>query len=59
MLQAVLNTVFGCSHRKTTFPLTVQRKPGAYIRSCTYIVFLRCGAEFGGMTGERCGFRDR
>jgi hypothetical protein len=47
MLQAVLNTVFGCSHRKTTFPLTVQRKPGAYTRRSTYVVFLRCGAEFG------------
>jgi hypothetical protein len=59
MLQAELSTLFGGSHQKTTFPLTVQGKPGAYIRRCTYIVFLRCGAEFGGMTSERCGFRDR
>ena len=46
MLQAVLNTLFGCSHRKTTFPITVQRKAGAYTRRSTYVVCLRCGAEF-------------
>ena len=47
MLQALLNTLFGCSHRTTTFPLTVQRKPGAYTRRPTDVVFLWCGAEFG------------
>ena len=47
MLQAVLNTRFGCSHRRTTFPLTVQRNTGAHLRLSTYVVCLRCGAEFG------------
>jgi hypothetical protein len=46
MLQAVLNTLFGCSHRKTTFPLTVQRRTGAHPRRSTYVVCLQCGAEF-------------
>jgi hypothetical protein len=46
MLQAVLNALFGCSHQKTTFPLNVQRKTGAYTRRSTYVVCLRCGAEF-------------
>jgi hypothetical protein len=47
MLQAVLSTLFGCSHRKTTFPITVQRKTGACTHRSTYVVCLRCGAEFG------------
>src|SRR5215469_7150985 len=46
MLQALLNALFGCSHQKTTFPLTVQRKTGDYTRRSTYVVCLRCGAEF-------------
>jgi hypothetical protein len=44
MLQAVLNSLFGCSHRRTTFPITVQRKTG---HRATYVVCLQCGAEFG------------
>ena len=47
MLQAVLNTLFGCSHRKTTFPRTVQRKTGLNAPRSTYVVCLLCGAEFG------------
>ena len=46
MLQVVLNTLLGCSHRKTTFPLTTQRKTEAYTRRSTYVVCGRCGAEF-------------
>jgi len=48
MFQSILNTVFGCSHRRTTFPLTPQRKaasPGA-VRNGTYVVCLDCGREF-------------
>ena len=47
MRQALLNTLFECGHRQTTFPLTIQRKTGAYTRRFIYIVCLRCGAEFG------------
>lgn len=50
MLQSLLNTLFGCSHRRTTFPLTPSRSngygaPGA-ARNGTYVVCLDCGKEF-------------
>jgi hypothetical protein len=48
MLQSILNTLFGCSHSRTTFPLTPGRNttaPGA-TRSGTYVVCLDCGKEF-------------
>ena len=41
MLQSVLNAVFGCSHRRTTFPLTPGRGG-----SRTYVACLDCGKEF-------------
>lgn len=50
MMQAFLNSLFGCSHRRTTFPMTPGRKqqvsPGA-VRHGTYVVCLDCGKEFG------------
>jgi RNase P subunit RPR2 len=50
MLNALLNTLFGCTHSKTTFPFT----PGRNLRSVnagthrhgTYVVCLDCGQEF-------------
>lgn len=51
MLQSLLNSIFGCSHQRTTFPLTPGRKsagfqaPGA-ARNGTYVVCLDCGKEF-------------
>ena len=50
MLQLVLDFLFGCSHQRTTFPLTPTRKstgapiPGA-ARVGTYVVCLDCGKE--------------
>jgi hypothetical protein len=50
MLQWLLDSLFGCSHRKTTFPLTPSRKnagfqtPGA-ARGGTYVTCLDCGKE--------------
>ena len=41
MLHTVLNAVFGCSHRRTTFPQTAVRGVAR-----TYIVCLDCGKEF-------------
>jgi hypothetical protein len=41
MLQSVLNAVFGCSHRRTTFPQTPGRGG-----SRTYVACLECGKEF-------------
>ena len=50
MLQSLLNTLFGCSHRRTTFPLTPTRKSGGYQASGTtrlgmYVTCLDCGKE--------------
>ena len=48
MLQSIINTLFGCTHQRTTFPLTPGRKsaaPGA-TRLNTYVVCLDCGKEF-------------
>jgi len=47
MFTALLNTLFGCSHRKTSFPLTPRRKIGNTVgRAETYVVCLQCGMEF-------------
>jgi len=48
MLQRILNSLLGCSHARTTFPLTPGRKnmaPSA-TRNGTYVVCLDCGKEF-------------
>jgi hypothetical protein len=44
MLQSLLNSIFGCSHQRTTFPLTPGRKTAE--RNGTYVVCLDCGKEF-------------
>jgi hypothetical protein len=47
MLASLLNSIFGCSHRRTTFPLTPSRKmASASNRHGTYVVCLDCGQEF-------------
>jgi len=53
MLDVVLNSLFGCSHRKTSFPLTPSRRssmPASNFsgqkRKGTYVVCLDCGKEF-------------
>lgn len=46
-----IKTLFGCSHQRTTFPLTPGRRiagqsaPNA-TRNATYVVCLDCGQEF-------------
>jgi len=42
-MSSLLGMLFGCSHKRTTFPLTPPRKSK---RSGTYIVCLECGTEF-------------
>lgn len=44
MLQSLLNSLFGCSHQRTTFPITPGRNAAA--RKGTYVVCLDCGKEF-------------
>jgi RNase P subunit RPR2 len=47
MLASLLNSIFGCSHQRTTFPLTPSRKMAtASNRHGTYVVCLDCGQEF-------------
>ena len=45
MLDALLNYLFGCSHKRTTFPLTHTAK-SSNRRRITYVACLNCGAEF-------------
>jgi hypothetical protein len=55
MLQSIFNSLFGCSHQRTTFPITPGRKPSRQnagfsapgaIRTGTYVACLACGKEF-------------
>jgi len=50
MLKTLLNTFLGCTHRRTTFPITPARKAGFSAASGrrygTYVVCLDCGQEF-------------
>ena len=47
MLASLLNSLFGCSHQRTTFPLTPSRKMATTShRHGTYVVCLDCGKEF-------------
>ena len=53
MLNSVLESLFGCSHRATTFPLTPTRNMAGRSavsignRHGAYVVCLNCGREFG------------
>jgi len=51
MLNTLLNALLGCTHRRTTFPITPARKAGFSQapgqRHATYVVCLDCGKEFG------------
>jgi len=50
MLNTLLNFFLGCSHRRTTFPITPLRagfSPASGQRHGTYVVCLDCGKEFG------------
>jgi hypothetical protein len=49
MISSLLNAMFGCSHNRTTFPLTPARRTqmsGDTARRGTYVVCLDCGKEF-------------
>ena len=45
MLQSLFNTLFGCSHQRTTFPLTPARR-NTVTRNGMYVTCLDCGKEF-------------
>ena len=48
MLNSVIRAIFGCAHKRTTFPLTPSRKSKVSegTPSNTYVVCLNCGQEF-------------
>jgi hypothetical protein len=55
MLHSIFNSLFGCSHQRTTFPITPSRTPSqknaglatpGIARTGTYVVCLACGKEF-------------
>lgn len=49
MLTSLLTFLFGCSHSRTTFPLTPSRRTQLSpetSRQGTYVVCLDCGKEF-------------
>jgi hypothetical protein len=50
MLHTFFESLFGCSHQRTTFPITARgRRPGAAAAPAsnrTYVVCLDCGKEF-------------
>ena len=51
MFQSLFDTLFGCSHQRTTFPLTPARRIGgnslsSAMRNGTYVACLDCGREF-------------
>jgi hypothetical protein len=48
MLNTILDSLLGCTHRKTTFPQTRGRSAAPSGHSGrTYVVCLDCGAELG------------
>jgi hypothetical protein len=48
MFQSLFDLFLGCSHRRTTFPITLVRKSAVSgaTRGGTYVVCLDCGKEF-------------
>ena len=45
MIDSLFNIFFGCSHKRTTFPLTPARTTGSGPAQ-TYVVCLDCGKQF-------------
>jgi hypothetical protein len=47
-MSKLIDTLFGCPHRRTTFPMTIKASPHrkAVEITGTYVVCLDCGKEF-------------
>jgi hypothetical protein len=43
----IFDFLFGCWHRRMSFPVTSRRHSGAASETGTYVVCLACGKEFG------------
>jgi hypothetical protein len=51
MLHSIFNSLFGCAHQRTTFPITPGKKAAGIsaaggLRNGTYVACLECGKEF-------------
>jgi RNA polymerase subunit RPABC4/transcription elongation factor Spt4 len=49
MIAKLIDTLFGCSHNRYSFPVTVRRgtrRPQAATLTGTYVACLDCGKEF-------------
>lgn len=46
MFASLIGSLFGCSHKRTTFPITPGRNLSGATRNGTYIACLDCGKEF-------------
>jgi hypothetical protein len=44
--ELIMSFLFGCSHKNTTFPMTLRLKNGEAVRDKTHVVCLDCGQEF-------------
>ena len=45
MIDAILNLLYGCRHRRVTRPITPVHKPGTQ-PGATYVACLECGKQF-------------
>jgi hypothetical protein len=45
MFHSFVEFIFGCSHKRTTFPITPDRSSGGISRGGTYVACLDCGRE--------------
>jgi hypothetical protein len=49
VIASLLSSIFGCAHKRTTFPLTPSKRSqltSEGTRKGTYVVCLDCGREF-------------
>jgi hypothetical protein len=46
MFASLIGSLFGCSHKRTTFPLTPGHSAAGHSRNGTYVACLDCGKEF-------------
>jgi hypothetical protein len=49
MISNLIDSLFGCSHKRITFPITIrpsQKRSKTSVPTGTYVVCLDCGGEF-------------
>jgi hypothetical protein len=46
MISNLIDSLFGCSHKRITFPITIKQGQKQKTGATTYVVCLDCGGEF-------------